>query len=119
MKNIIFVDDEINVLNGFKRILHKYENEWAVKYFPDSNEALSELRKNKYDMIITDMKMPIMDGLELLKKAGEIDSGIYKIILSGQTDQDKYDECLKVADVYLSKPCEENILIEAIRNGIK
>lgn len=76
-KSILFVDDEIRILDAFKRTFRKYNKQWDMYFALSGNEALSlmETRKNKnlspINIIISDMKMPGMNGSELLKIISE------------------------------------------------
>jgi YesN/AraC family two-component response regulator len=96
--NVLFVDDEMQVLKAIKRGLHieKYN-----KFFANSgDEALEIIEKEEIAMIITDMKMPKMDGLALLKKVNEINPNIVKVILSGYTNLAQIIATINAINIY-------------------
>ncbi len=63
---ILFVDDEVNIIHGIKRMMYAYKNEWELFYATGGAEALELLEKVRVNIIITDMRMPGMNGAELL-----------------------------------------------------
>jgi len=96
--NVLFVDDEMQVLKAIKRGLHleKYK-----KFFATTGEEALEIIKNEeIAMIITDMKMPKMDGLALLKKVNEIKPSIVKVILSGYTNLAQIIATINALNIY-------------------
>ena len=67
-KRILFVDDEANVLDGLQNLLRKQRHHWDMVFAIDGQTALTELEKAPFDVIVSDMRMPGMDGATLLKK---------------------------------------------------
>ena len=65
-KRLLFVDDEPNVLNGLRRSLHGMREVWDMQFVESAAAALQALEKDPYDAIISDMRMPLMDGADLL-----------------------------------------------------
>ncbi len=84
---ILFVDDELNVLNGIKRMLYSMRREWEIFYAQSGMQALAILKKNKIDIIISDIKMPGMDGAQLLSEVKNKYPQIIRITLSGYADE--------------------------------
>ena len=66
MKRILFVDDEPSVLDGLRRMLRSQRREWDMAFAASGREALELAEADPFDVIVTDMKMPEMDGAELL-----------------------------------------------------
>lgn len=96
--NVLFVDDEMQVLKAIKRGLHLEEYN---KFFATTGEEALEIIKNEeIAMIITDMKMPKMDGLSLLKKVNEIKPNIVKVILSGYTNLAQIIATINAINIY-------------------
>ena len=87
MYNIIFVDDEQRVLDGLKRMLYKRRNEWNMVFAISGEEALSRMNDISFDLVVSDMRMPKMDGAELLSHVKERNPSIIRVVLSGQMDQ--------------------------------
>lgn len=119
MKKILFVDDEPKVLQGLRRMLHSMRHEWTMEFAVGGQEALEFLAKAPYDVVVTDMRMPGMDGAQLLKEVMKRYPGIVRIILSGQTDQDAFLSSTTIMHQYLSKPCETEMLKRTIEHACR
>jgi YesN/AraC family two-component response regulator len=85
---ILFVDDEPNIIMGLKRMLHQMRNEWDMFFTESGTEALNILNKSNIDIIVTDMRMPQMDGAQLLSIVKEKYPGVVRIILSGYSEKE-------------------------------
>lgn len=112
--NVLFVDDEIQVLRAIKRGLHleKYN-----KFFATSGEdALKIIEEEEIALIITDMKMPKMDGLSLLKKVNDLNPNIIKVILSGYTNLAQIIATINAINIYkfILKPWDLNTELKPI-----
>jgi len=110
MKRILFVDDEPKILQGLQRILRSMRHEWEMEFATSGQEALEILAKAPFDVVVTDMRMPGMDGAQLLNEVMKRDPNVVRIILSGQTDQDVFISSSRVMHQFLSKPCETETL---------
>jgi putative nucleotidyltransferase with HDIG domain len=117
--NILFVDDEINVISGLKRMLNPYKNEWGLFFSTSGEEALALLENNPITMIITDMRMPGMNGAELLSKVQLKYPQMIKIILSGHSDEDLILKSTNAAHQFITKPCSAELLINTIQKTIR
>ena len=118
MIKILFVDDEANILTGLKRMLRRMRNEWEMTFCLSAKDALDFLQKNAdYHIIVSDIRMPEMDGVELLAEIKKLYPGIIRILLSGHSDYDSALSSTRVAHQYLSKPCNSDILKNAIENA--
>lgn len=116
--NILFVDDEPNIINGLKRMLHTLRNEWNM-YFVESGAAALEVIKNQMiNIIVTDMKMPQMDGAQLLSIVKEKYPGIIRIILSGYSEKEFIMKTTSSAHQFLAKPCKVETLTATINRLI-
>lgn len=125
MLRVLLVDDEPFILRGMKELID-WEDEGfeIVGSAADGEEALLFLQNHDADLILSDIKMPIMDGLELLRKLriSEKYRDIYFIILSGYADFQYAQEAIKYAcNDYILKPVEEEKLVQALRKvrGLK
>lgn len=106
MRRILFVDDEPRVLDGLKRMLHPMRREWEMAFANGGQQALEILDSGPFDVIITDMRMPGMDGHQLLEKVKQAHPQMVRIILSGYSDQDLILRSVRSAHQYLAKPCD-------------
>lgn len=113
-QRILFVDDESNILKGLQRSLRPLRNQWEMTFAKSAASALECLEKGPFDVIVSDMRMPQMDGAQLLEKVQEKYPMMVRIILSGHSDQEMAMKFVKSAHQYLSKPCEKQVLIDAI-----
>ncbi|MBW2250587.1 MAG: response regulator [Deltaproteobacteria bacterium] len=115
-KKLLLVDDDESYLNIVKKILTKME--YAAEVAASSKEALKILEKEKYSLIITDLDMPGLDGVELCKQIKENDSKSIVYALSGYiTDYDTEDLEKSGFDGYLSKPAKIEVLKQAIEGA--
>lgn len=106
MKRILFVDDEQNILDAMRNMLRKQRKVWDMCFVSSGEEALAELSKAPFDVIVSDMRMPVMDGATLLEKVRNLYPRTARFVLSGQADQDSIFRVLPYAQQFLSKPCD-------------
>ncbi len=116
-KRILFVDDEPNLLHGLRRMLRGMRREWKVAFALGGREALDILAKEPYDVIVSDMRMPIMAGDQLFTEIKKEYPHMVRIILSGHSDMEKSLKSVKVAHQYLSKPCNAEKLKATINHA--
>lgn len=117
MKRILFVDDEPHVLDGLRNLLRKQRNVWEMSFAVGGQAALEELRKAPFDVIVTDMRMPGMDGATLLQKVKEEHPRVARIVLSGHAEREVVVKALPLSHQYLSKPCDEATLRAVIERA--
>ncbi|MCK5348358.1 MAG: HDOD domain-containing protein [Desulfobacula sp.] len=113
-RQILFVDDEPNILKGLQRSLRPMRKYWDMVFSQGGSNALKLLEKQSFDVIVSDMRMPEMDGARLLKIVQEKYPLMVRIILSGHSDREMIMKSVKSAHQYLSKPCEKQILVTTI-----
>ena len=109
-KRILFVDDEPDILDGLRNALWKQRAQWEMVFANSGADALAQLEQSPFDVIVTDMRMPVMDGAELLARVRERHPGVARISLSGQIDQEALVRALPVTQQFLSKPCNPDLL---------
>lgn len=111
MSTILFVDDEESVLRSYKRTFRKVEHE--LLFAESGAEALTHFEDHTIDVIISDIRMPEMDGFELLTKVKSISPNTMRLVVSGYSDR----ECMikSVIDglvhIYMNKPWDNTTLI--------
>ena len=122
---VLFVDDEINVLDGLKRMLYFMRREWDMTFVDNSLKALSLVKKKNFDVVVADMRMPVMNGAELLAEISKVQPRAVRIILSGHSDREMIMQTVPVTHQFLVKPCSpdklKNIIQRcmALRNLLK
>lgn len=117
MMHVLFVDDEPNILSALRRILRPLRDEWTMSFIEGGQEALEGLESQPCDVVVSDMKMPGMDGAELLSRVKEMYPDTIRIALSGETDANMIYRCVQHAHQYLAKPCDPDELIGAVRRA--
>jgi HD-like signal output (HDOD) protein len=110
-KRLLFVDDEAMVLDGLRRSLHGMRGEWEMCFVDSPSAALEALRHDPYDAVISDMRMPMMDGAELLEQVKQGYPSIVRIVLSGQSSRASVLRSVTPAHQFLSKPCDPQELV--------
>jgi HD-like signal output (HDOD) protein len=114
MREILFVDDDSFILNGLRSLLRKQRETWEMSFVTSGSAALETLALRPRDIVVSDMRMPGMDGAELLYRVRELYPRTARIILSGQAGHDDLIRARPVAQQILCKPCERSVLCEAI-----
>jgi len=116
-KRVLFVDDEPLVLQGLQRMLRSLRDEWDMVFVEGGERALAVMAETKIDVVVTDMRMPVMNGAQLLRVVKDRFPETVRLILSGHADKDLVEQCLGVAHQYISKPCEPENLKSLIQNA--
>jgi HD-like signal output (HDOD) protein len=109
-KRILFVDDEPNVLLGLQRSLRSMRTEWEMAFVNGGAEALRAMEEQPFDIIVTDMRMPVMTGAQLLEEVKRRYPQCFRIILSGQADREAIMRAVDPTHQFLAKPCDTNEL---------
>ncbi len=117
MKRILFVDDEPKILEGLQRMLRPQRNEWEMAFAPGGEAALAMLEAETFDVIVSDMRMPVVDGAALLDAVREKYPGMLRVILSGYTELEASFRAVPVAHQFLLKPCDPDALRIAIERA--
>ena len=112
---ILFVDDEPMLLKGLERSLHGMRNEWEMEFVPGGLEALAAMSQAPFDVVISDMRMPGMDGAQLLDQVRTRFSQTVRMVLSGQSDKAAVFRAIRPTHQYLSKPCDIEELKQKLR----
>lgn len=119
MRRILFVDDEPKVLQGLRRMLRSLRREWDMEFAEGGSEALECLATCPFDVVVTDMRMPGMDGVQLLHEVMQLYPGTVRIILSGQCDRQTVMRCVGPAHQFLTKPCASEILKSTVARACR
>lgn len=118
MTRILLLDDEANILSALKRLLR--EEDWQIDAFTDAESAVEALSTATYSVIVSDYKMPVMDGVTFLQFARQRQPDAIRLMLSGHGDRQSMISAINRAEIYrfLSKPWEEYEIQAAIRSAV-
>jgi putative nucleotidyltransferase with HDIG domain len=117
VRKVLFVDDEPKLLEGLRRMLRPLRDEWDMAFAGSGREALDLLGRDAFDVVVTDMRMPDMDGAELLAQVRGRHPRAVRIVLTGQSSREAVLRAVNVAHRQLSKPCDPEVLKGAVRRA--
>ena len=115
---VLFVDDEENVLESMKREFHK--EPYSLRFALSGPQALDILRTDTVSVIVSDMRMPMMDGVAFLRKAKRAQPNAVRIILSGHADMETVLRAIASGDIwrFLVKPWEHDDLLDTVEKAV-
>lgn len=120
MLKVLLVDDEPFILQGLKVLVNWEEEGFEVYTANDGQAALDVLNEHKMDLVIADIKMPGMNGIDLLKNIRESGNDVYFVILSGYAEFSYAQEALRYhCNSYILKPVEKDNLLGILQKVIK
>ena len=111
---VLFVDDEVRVLEALERVLFDVEADWETSFASSAALAFSELSKRGYDVVVSDLRMSGIDGVALLTRVREQFPATVRIVLSGHSDEEAALKMVCVAHQFLAKPCAAETLHQII-----
>ena len=111
---LLFVDDEPRVLTGVENALLFAQADWEADFAPSGEQAIELMARHEYDVLVTDMKMPGVDGADVLSHAMENHPGIVRLALSGEVDPELAARGIPLCHEFVSKPCEPDELFRII-----
>lgn len=117
MKHILFVDDEPMILEGLQNMLRRKRKKWKMVFVLGGEKAIEALEAEPFDVIVTDMRMPGMDGATLLKEVQRKYKKTVRIVLSGYSEMESALRAVPVAHQFLSKPCKAELLDSVIERA--
>lgn len=114
----MFVDDEPNVLEALERAMFDIdESQWELVYEGDPEAATRLLEVSRFDVVVSDMRMPGVDGAELLARARTLQPHSLRIVLSGECDRATALRSVSVAHQFLAKPCKGASLMALVERS--
>jgi HD-like signal output (HDOD) protein len=119
MKRILFVDDEPLVLEALERMLHAMRREWDMRFATGGAQALQMLKEIPADIVVSDMRMPKMNGAQFLNEVMQSHPRTVRFILSGFADQEMVLQCVGGTHQYLSKPCDSEMLRAVVGRAVE
>ena len=111
---VLLIDDEKAIVESLKNYM-QLTTKWAIDYCIDSTEAYSKIVQNKYDVVLSDIRMPQISGIDLVNKltTNNLKPPVF-ILYSGHADYSK-DEILRIGvQDFLQKPVNPDIIVETI-----
>ncbi len=116
-RKILFVDDEPNILDGLRRMLRSMRKEFDLCFADNAVTALEMMEQEEFDVVVSDMRMPGMDGANLLIEVQKRYPHSIRIMLTGQADDESTLRTIGIVHQFLAKPCDpeklKTILVRA------
>lgn len=116
-RHIVFVDDQSSILSGLERMLRPMRSKWRMTFVDHPDAALRTLESEPADVVVSDMRMPDLDGAGLLAQVRERWPDTVRIVLSGYADEGAAMRSIPVAHRFLSKPCDSQTLSATIQDA--
>lgn len=116
--SILFVDDESNILVGLRRMLHGQRTVWDMTFAEGGPQAMALLCQQAFDVVVSDMRMPELDGAQLLSEVEKRHPSTIRIVLSGYSETSSVLKTAGPAHQYMAKPCDPATLIDIIRRAL-
>ena len=117
MKDILFVDDEPELLDSLRARLYKHRHEWNMKFVLSGADAIAALEQQRVDLIVSDVRMPGMDGGQLLSVVKQRWPTTVRIIISGYSDPAQAVRLTSLAHQYIAKPFDISKLRELVQRS--
>ena len=117
MTRVLFVDDETRVLEGLQRMLRARRHEWEMVFADNGPSALEACARSPFDVVVSDLRMPGMDGASLLSEVQRRHPDTVRIVLSGHADRAGAARAARVAHQFLAKPTDAAGLTETIERA--
>ncbi|RNL82740.1 sigma-54-dependent Fis family transcriptional regulator [Sinomicrobium pectinilyticum] len=119
MPRILVIEDEVAIRRVLVKILTEENKEYEVEEAEDGLAGIEKIKKDDYDLVLCDIKMPKMDGVEVLEASGKVKPDIPFVMISGHGDLDTAVHTMKLgAYDYISKPPDLNRLLNTVRNAL-
>ncbi len=119
IRRLLFVDDEPHVLEGLRHRLHRQRHEWDMAFVESGEAAMETLARSAIDVVVTDLRMPRMDGATLLQHVRERHPHVVRIVLSGHAELETSLRAVDVAHQFLTKPDEPGVLENVIERACR
>ncbi len=113
-KRILFVDDDPDILASFRRLFFRDRQRWDLVFVSSGDAALTEMSHAAFDTVVSDLRMPMMDGIALMRAIARLFPSTVRILLTGGAAAAHLDEAETLVDHVLSKPCDTLVLRAAL-----
>lgn len=111
---VLFCDDEPRILEGLENLLFDAPEDWEFEFAVGGECAIRRLGESSFDVVVTDMCMPNVDGLAVLAAAQSIAPGTVRVVLSGHTSEEAAREAMARVHEFVSKPCRPEELMRVL-----
>jgi len=119
MSKILIIEDEAAIRRVLTKIISEESDTYQVEEAEDGLHGIEKIKDNDYDLVLCDIKMPKMDGVEVLEKVKKIKPEIPFVMISGHGDLDTAVNTMRLgAFDYISKPPDLNRLLNTVRNAL-
>ena len=119
MSKILIIEDEAAIRRVLTKILSEESKDYQVEQAEDGLEGINKIKDNDYDLVLCDIKMPKMDGVEVLEAVKKLKPEIPMVMISGHGDLDTAVNTMRLgAFDYISKPPDLNRLLNTVRNAL-
>jgi HD-like signal output (HDOD) protein len=119
VRRILFVDDEPQILRAMQRSLRRRSADWDMVFAGSALEALAALTAGHFDVVVSDGRMPEMDGIALLEQIKAEYPTTIRIMLSGHADEEAIIPALPAIHQFLSKPCQVSVLEAVLESALE
>ncbi len=115
---ILFVDDDPNILQALQRMLRGQRTGWDMSFCDSPVRALALLEERHFDVVVSDMRMPDLDGAELLSRVERGHPGTLRVVLSGYSEKHSIFRSIGPAHQYLAKPCSPELILALMERAL-
>lgn len=117
---IVFVDDEVNVLASLRRLLRAESQRWKLEFESDPEKALEDLLADPPDVVVLDIRMPQLSGIDIAKRLRAANTGTVVLMLTGSREVDLAAEAINAGNVFrfFLKPCEIATIVQGIEDAL-
>ncbi len=119
LRRVLFVDDDPAILDGLKNLLRRERKRWEMVFALGGQMALDEIAASPFDVIVSDMRMPGIDGAALLERVKREHPSTARIVLSGHAEREAVMRAVPVAHQFLSKPCDADLLRTVVDRAMR
>lgn len=116
MRRLLLVDDERALLDGLKKVLRPWRNDWEFETAVGGRAAVEALAASRFDAVVSDARMPDLDGEAVLRATGEKQPTAVRIILSGQVDAKSSHRLAAISHQFLVKPSTAQAIMAAVED---
>ena len=118
MKRILFVDVDLKLLAALRAVFRRERGRWETVFVGSGEEALAELARGHFDLVVSDDRMPNMDGLGLLERVRDRSPTTIRMMLSGTSDRPP-EQLDQIVERVISKPCATAVLRETLERALE